>query len=116
MSTSASVTGSVQLRQPPGSGVSRAATSNVDFRPDRSLQDSESPTTQFKDVTIFEPLFAAANTHNRFYGGLRFIGGVLQLGAELSYSIIGKFNDVSSSSERTVPGVLAINSTIGLDF
>ncbi|MBX7096072.1 MAG: hypothetical protein K1X89_00030 [Myxococcaceae bacterium] len=93
-----------------------ASTGNVDFRPDRSLQEADTPNAQFKDVTVFEPLFAAANTHNRFYGGLRFIGGVLQVGAEFSYSIIGKFNDSTSGTERSVPGVLAINSTIGLDF
>ena len=50
----------------------------------------------------FAPV-SAVNT--RFYGGARFIGGVLQLGAELSLTTQG-----------SIPSVFAFNSTIGLDF
>lgn len=44
-------------------------------------------------------------TNTRFYGGARFIGGVLQLGAELSLTTQGN-----------IPAVLAFSGTIGLDF
>ena len=55
------------------------------------------------------------NSHSRFYGGLRFIGGIIQLGAVVSYSSLGKTLDASNVS-RDLPPVLAFNSTIGLDF
>lgn len=91
-----------------------ASSGNVDFRPDRSLQEADTPNTQFKDVTTFDGVFAYANTHNRFYGGVRFIGGALMVGFEISYALIGKFSD--ASGEREVPGVLGLNTTLGLDF
>ncbi len=59
---------------------------------------------------------AAQNSHNRFYGGFRLIGGVVQLGAEVSYSVIGKFKDTKTQEDREVPSVLAGNFMLGFDF
>ena len=52
-----------------------------DFRPERSLEESiRTPTAQLQDTNVFDDVTMGANAHNRFYGGLRFIAGVLQLG------------------------------------
>lgn len=93
-----------------------ASTGNIDFHPSRTLVEADSAAEQFRDFYVFTSLQAAANTHNRFYGGIRFIGGVVMLGAEVSYSVIGQFRDTNTNEDRLIPAVLAINSTIGLDF
>lgn len=93
-----------------------ATTSSIDFRPSRSLAESDLPTEQFRDYYVFDSVQAAANTHNRFYGGFRFIGGVAIIGAEVSYSVIGRFRDANTGMDIDVPAVLAINATLGLDF
>ncbi len=93
-----------------------ASSGTVDFRPTRTLVEADGASDQFRDYFVFTSLQAAANTHNRFYGGFRFIGGVAQLGAEVSYSVIGRFRDTTSGEDRDVPAVLAINGTLGLDF
>lgn len=93
-----------------------ATTSSIDFRPSRSLAEADLPAEQFRDYYVFDSVQAAANTHNRFYGGFRFIGGVAIIGAEVSYSVIGRFRDANTGMDIDVPAVLAINSTIGLDF
>lgn len=92
-----------------------ASSGNVDFRPTRTLAESDSAGEQYRDFYVFDSLQAAGNTHNRFYGGFRFIGGVATLGAEVSYSVFSRFTD-GAGEERIIPAVLAINSTIGLDF
>jgi hypothetical protein len=91
-----------------------ASTGNVDFNPTRTAMESDAPGNQFKDYFVFNGVQAAANSHNRFYGGLRIIGGVVMIGGEVSYSIIGKFKD--GAIDKDVPGVLAFNGTLGLDF
>ena len=58
---------------------------------------------------------AAANTNNRFYGGFRFIAGVVMLGFEVSYTVLGSFNDPVVGTFDMKP-VLTYNSTIGFDF
>lgn len=93
-----------------------ATTSSIDFRPSRTLEESDLPGEQYRDYYIFTSVQAAANTHNRFYGGFRFIGGVASLGAEISYSVLGRFRDATTGMDIDVPAVLAINSTVGLDF
>lgn len=102
-----------------------ASTGNVDFHPGRTLAESDKPSnnpnSQFQDIYVFEPLPAIDNSHNRFYGGFRFIGGVVMIGVEFSYSVIGKFRDKPVSEDGTgleidVPSVAAINATLGLDF
>ncbi len=93
-----------------------ASTGNVDFHPTRTLADSDKPSEQFKDIYIFDSLQAISNSHNRFYGGARFVGGVLMIGAEFSYSVLGSFKDKATATERQIPAVMAGNFTLGLDF
>jgi hypothetical protein len=90
-----------------------ASSGNVDFNSTRTLAESDA--TPFANINVFNPVMAAANTHNRFYGGFRFIGGVVQIGAEISYSVIGRFKD-DAGTTVDVPSVLAGNMTLGLDF
>ena len=52
----------------------------------------------------------------RLYGGARFIGGVLQLGAEISVTRVGNVPTGAGDEERYVPAVLTLNTTLGLDF
>ncbi|MEW5738385.1 MAG: hypothetical protein AB1938_05635 [Myxococcota bacterium] len=93
-----------------------ATTSSIDFRPSRTLEESDTPGEQYRDFYIFESVLAAQNTHNRFYGGFRFIGGVAIVGAEISYSVLGRFRDAKTGMDIDVPAVLAGNFTVGLDF
>lgn len=92
-----------------------SSSSNIDFNPTRSLADAEAGTV-FRDVYTFTRLVATENTHNRFYGGGRFISGALMISAELSYTVIGTFNYAPTGETIEVPGVFAFNSSIGLDF
>ena len=92
-----------------------ASSGNVDFNPSRSLADSDAPNAQFTDYYVFDSVLAATNTNNRFYGGFRFIAGVVMLGFEFSYTALGSFND-SKIGTVVMPAVLAYNSTIGFDF
>lgn len=89
-----------------------ASTGNVDFRPSRST--AEADTDLFKDYYIFNSLLAINNTHNRFYGGLRFIGGHALVNVEVSYSVFPTFRD--NNENRSIPGVFAGTASIGLDF
>ncbi len=93
-----------------------ASSGNVDFNPNRSLTDADSPGGQFKDIFVFNGVQAFANSHNRFYGGFRFIAGIFQLGAEVSYSLIGSFKDDKTGKTVDVRAVLVGSGTIGLDF
>jgi hypothetical protein len=100
-----------------------ASSGNVDFKPGRSLAESDTtnPKSQFENIYVFDTVDAFDNSHNRFYGGFRFIGGVVIVGAEVSYSVIGKFRDKPVDKNGTgleidVPSVFALNLTIGLDF
>lgn len=86
-----------------------ASTNTVDFRPDRSLSQSDDPQAQFQDFGVFEPVLAASNTNNRFYVGLRFIGGVVIVGYEFSHTVVGSFND-------PLAVVQSNNFTVGFDF
>lgn len=102
-----------------------ASTGNVDFHPNRTLAESDTPANNpttgtpapgIRDVYVFDSLQAISNSHNRFYGGVRFIGGVVMIALEASYSVIGKFRDKGTGLEVDVPAVLTGNATIGLDF
>jgi hypothetical protein len=55
------------------------------------------------------------NTNQRIYGGVRFIGGVLQLGAEISVTRLGSVTDDNGES-RALTSVLTFNTSLGLDF
>jgi len=94
----------------------RARSAIVDFDPERSLESTlTSPSAVFDGTAAFAPLSFWSNVHPRFYAGVRFIGGVLQLGAEVSTSQMGSAT-VGDDEERSIPGLLAFNTTLGLDF
>jgi len=104
-----------------------ASTGYVDFNPGRTLAQSQEPSSKpgeaepFRDISSFQPVDPIDNSHHRFYGGFRFIGGVVMVGAELSYSVISRFRDKplgenGSGLDVDVPSVFAVNATIGLDF
>lgn len=111
-----------------------ASSGSVDFAPSRGLRrdptavdpDAPAPAVpngadEVKDPTnnnnysVFESVQAAQNTNNRFYGGFRFIAGVVQLGFEVSYTVLGSFED-SRVGRVDMPAVLTYNSLIGFDF
>lgn len=94
-----------------------ATSGTVDFRPERTHEESiASPTAQLNDVAPFQEVQLTQNRHSRLYGGLRFIGGVVQLGAEVSLSNLGNFTDATTGQTVSMPSVLAFNATFGLDF
>lgn len=94
-----------------------ASSGSVDFNPSRSLKDSDEITapTNNRNFSVFDPVRVAENTNNRFYGGFRFIAGVVQLGFEISYTVLGSFEDKNVGRVQ-MPAVLAYNSLIGFDF
>ncbi|MFZ5443618.1 MAG: hypothetical protein ACOZQL_26665 [Myxococcota bacterium] len=92
-----------------------ASTGNVDFNPGRTLAESDQPGAQYTDYYVFDSVLAAQNTNNRFYGGFRFIAGVVMLGFEVSYTVLGSFDDARVGKVSMAP-VLTYNSTIGFDF
>jgi hypothetical protein len=92
-----------------------ATTNPVDFNPGRSLGAAEQPANQFNDIYVFDSLPSSANTHNRFYGGLRFVSKPFMLGIEGSYTIIGSFTEAATGNNRQVPAVPAFNLMIGVD-
>lgn len=101
----------------------------VDFRPDRTeAQSYASPYAQFTDgqpgqfnnVGTYKEVGLFANGQNRFYGGCRFVGGIIQIVAEVSATGVGSTttaHDGGTTADPTsLPAVLAFNVGIGLDF
>lgn len=94
-----------------------ASTGNVDFNPTRSLAEADAQNAQFTDYYVFDSVLAAQNTNNRFYGGFRFIAGVVMIGFEFSYTALGTFDDsLIGKVDLTKQPILSYNSTIGFDF
>jgi hypothetical protein len=93
-----------------------ASANNVHFRPDRPYEDTLSPDAALADTASFAPIGLADHVMTRIYGGARFIGGVLQLGAEISITRVGSVPTGVADESRHVPAVLALNTTLGLDF
>jgi len=90
-----------------------ASSGAVNFRPERTYAESVSgtPLNQLtQDFATYKEVTLGSSSHNRFYGGVRFVAGVIQLGAEVSYSLIGATEGV------TPPPLLTVNTTAGLDF
>ena len=83
-------------------GVS-ATSSILDFRPDRTYGETLTrPLARLEDTAVYSKALPSATTsHHRFYGGVRFIGGVLQLGAEVSYTRLGSV-DVPTGADPAV--------------
>lgn len=91
-----------------------ASSGLVDFDPNRTYAQSvASPNAQLnQNVRKYDDV--TPSPHNRFYGGLRFQGGVIQLGAEVSYSLIGQVGEGTAALKP--PAVFTLNTTLGLDF
>lgn len=101
-------------------GFVQANSHLVDFDRSRPVAETyETPVAQLEASGAYNTVVARENSHNRFYAGVRFIGGVLQLGAELSFVSLGKFQYVNAASEiveRSLPPVTTYSVTVGLDF
>lgn len=94
-----------------------ASAKNVNFRPDRPYEDTlGSPEAALQDVASYDSIGLTDHLMTRFYGGARFIGGVLQLGAEISVTRVGNVPTGQGDEQRYVPAVLTLNTTLGLDF
>jgi hypothetical protein len=98
-----------------------ADTDTLDFNPGRpygdSLQDDSLGALQ--DTGVYERVKLSNNMTQRIYGGARFIGGVLQLGAEISFSRLGSVKvdpKDDASQDRALPTVVTFNTSLGLDF
>ncbi|MDC0709818.1 hypothetical protein POL68_15200 [Stigmatella sp. ncwal1] len=94
---------------------------NLDFNQDRSYDDSLGSDSRaaLVDTATYKDVSLGDNLNQRIYGGVRFIGGVLQLGAEFSYTRLGsvKLDPTNDDSEgRGLPGVITFNTSFGLDF
>lgn len=94
-----------------------AASNTVDFEPSRSREAHQrSPASSFENTNVYRQVELGSNAHNRFYGGIRFIGGVLQLGAEYSVSQLPRLPVEGTGEFIELPSVSAFNFTVGLDF
>lgn len=98
-----------------------ASANTIDFDPGRDYNQSIStPNEQFSNTAVFNEVTWSSNSHNRFYGGLRFIGGTLQLGAEYSVSQLPRIAVPTGNGDETVqrelPNLTALNFTVGLDY
>jgi len=84
----------------------------------RPLCPSEGdPRTLVENAYYYKRLKFQDNMTQRIYGGARFIGGVLQLGAEISFTRLGSAPVADDSKEtRGLPTVVTFNTSLGLDF
>lgn len=90
---------------------------NIDFDPERTAAASNaSATAQLQNTNTFDEVHLLENTHSRIYGGLRFVGGVVQLGAEVSCTSLSGLCGISSRAKDGKPDLVTVNSTVGLDF
>jgi len=97
------------------------ADSNViDFNPDRSFEESlqDDSLAALENTGVYTRVGLTDNMNQRIYGGVRFIGGVLQLGAEISVTRLGSVpqTDAENSETRGLTSVLTFNTSLGLDF
>lgn len=102
-------------------GVS-ATSSILDFDQSRLYQDTTtSPLAGLENTGSYAKVSFGKNINQRLYGGVRFIGGTLQLGAEISYTRVGSVDvptaaDPTVTESRGLTGVLTFNTSLGLDF
>jgi len=98
------------------------ADSNViDFNPNRSFEDSlqDDSLMALEDTGVYKRVSLTDNMNQRVYGGVRFIGGVLQLGAEISVTRLGSVAldpNNENSETRALTSVFTFNTSLGLDF
>ena len=100
-----------------------ASTDTLDFDQTRTQGgtfNSTNPYAGLDNTGVYAPVKLGENVNSRIYGGVRFIGGALQLGAELSLSNQGTIQVVNATTaetrDRALPAVFAFNTTLGLDF
>jgi hypothetical protein len=98
-----------------------ASSDTVDFnRSQTAAQAQSGPAAPFTNSAVYDQVTVGSNIFNRFYGGLLFQGGVFQLGAEASYAAVGSFSETPTGTttavSRSLPGVFAFNTTIGINF
>lgn len=88
----------------------------VDFQPSRTeAQAYSGQYAQLANSGVYREVVLMENGHNRFYAGLRFVGGVIQILGEVSAAGLGSIQ-VSSIREQPLPPVLTFNTALGLDF
>jgi hypothetical protein len=92
----------------------------IDFRQDRSYVDTlqDDSRSALEDTAVYKRVEFSSNMTQRIYGGVRFIGGVLQLSAELSFTRLGSAQETDdpNSPTRGLPTIVAFNTSLGLDF
>jgi hypothetical protein len=94
-----------------------ASSDTIDFNPSRTVGETlDSPFAGLEDTGVYDEVHLMKNINTRVYGGVRFIGGALQLGAELSLTSLGSIETAQQTSQRDLPAVLAFSTTLGLDF
>ena len=100
----------------------RATSSVLDFRQTRTYQETLTrPLAGLEDTAVYSKVSFGDNINQRLYGGVRFVGGVLQLGAEVSYTRLGSVDvptgaDPAVTESRGLPGVFTFSTSLGLDF
>ncbi|OJH35440.1 hypothetical protein [Cystobacter ferrugineus] len=68
-------------------------------------------------ISAYTPVNGWENINTRFYAGGQFIGGALQIGAEVSLSSQGTIPSITGGqNNRGLAPVLAFSTTLGLDF
>jgi hypothetical protein len=99
-----------------------ANSDTLDFEQNRQPPTGPNPDPYagLQNTSIYQEVKLGQNINSRFYGGVRFIGGALQLGAEVSLSNQGAIPvtnaDTGTTTDRALPAVFAFNTTLGLDF
>jgi len=100
-----------------------ASTDTLDFDQNRTQGGTLNPTNPYAGLDntgVYTPVKLGENINSRIYGGVRFIGGALQLGAEISLSNQGTLQVVNARTgetrDRALPAIFAFNTTLGLDF
>ncbi|HZH13314.1 MAG TPA: hypothetical protein VE057_03025 [Archangium sp.] len=101
-----------------------ASTDTLDFNQSRTRGDTLNPANPYAGLDntgVYQEVKLGENINSRLYGGVRFIGGALQLGAEVSLSNQGFIATTRTNAEgepinRALPAVLAFSTTLGLDF
>jgi hypothetical protein len=99
-----------------------ASSDTLDFNQSRQVptDPNANPYAGLDNTGIYEQVKLGENINTRFYGGVRFIGGALQLGAEVSLSNQGTLQVANTTTgavrDRALPAVFAFSTTLGLDF
>jgi hypothetical protein len=92
----------------------------IDFNPGRPYSDSlqDNSRSALQDTAVYKQVEFSSNMTQRIYGGVRFIGGVLQLGAEISFTRLGSAQETDdpNSATRGLPTIVTFNTSLGLDF